>query len=293
MRQYLDLVREIMEWGVDRSDRTGVGTRALFGLTMRYRMGYAFPAVTTKDLFFHGVVGELLWFLSGSSDVRELEKLGIKIWNGNAYDPRWLPKARFPGDAGRNYGVQWRRWLGPDGREVDQVSDVIKRIKEKPHDRRHLVTAWNPAELEQTCLPACHAFFQFHVAEGKLWVEMYQRSCDMFLGVPFNIAQYALILHLFARFTGLEPYELIHHLGDAHIYRTHFEAVKEQLKREPYPMPTLWLNPELKSLQDVVDKFKEILERAERGEKPSKLTAEVARLENYQHHPAIKAPMAV
>jgi thymidylate synthase len=293
MRQYLDVLRRVMETGSDREDRTGVGTRAVFGEVMRFRMSEGFPAVTTKRLAFRSVIAELLWFLGGSSDVNELHALGVRIWDGNAYADYWKPKARFDGDAGRNYGQQWRDWRAPDGRRVDQVADLIAALRADPPSRRHIVTAWNPGELDQTSLPACHALFQCFVAEGKLSLIMYQRSADMFLGVPFNMAQYALLLHLLGQIVGLEPDTFTHVLADAHVYRSHFDAVKEQLSREPYPSPRLWLDPSLRSIDDVTGRYREIVERATRGEKPGPLLDGVARLLDYKYHPAIAAEMAV
>jgi len=293
MRQYLDVLRKVMETGSDRDDRTGVGTRAIFGEVMRFRMADGFPAVTTKRLAFRAVIAELLWFLSASSDVNELHALGVRIWDGNAYDERWRPRARFDGDAGRNYGQQWRDWRAPDGRRVDQLADVIEGLRARPASRRHVVTAWNPGELDDTSLPACHALFQFFVAGDDLSLMMYQRSCDMFLGVPFNMAEYALLLHLVALFVGREPYELVHVLADAHVYRTHFDAVNEQLRRDPYPPPRLWLDPALRTLDDVTSRYREILERARSGKAPGPLLDGVARLVDYRHHPAIKGEMAV
>jgi len=293
MRQYLDVLRKAMETGSARMDRTGVGTRAIFGEVMRFRMSDGFPAVTTKRLAFRAVIAELLWFICGSSDVNELHKLGVRIWDGNAYADYWKPKARFEGDAGRNYGQQWRDWRGPDGRRVDQLTDVVARLRAEPASRRHVVTAWNPAEIEQTSLPACHALYQFFVAEGKLSLMMYQRSCDMFLGVPFNTAEYALLLHLVAQMTGLEPDELIHVLADAHVYASHEAAVREQLSRDPYPLPRLWLDPALGSVADVETRYRDIVERAARGEEPGPLLDGVAKLVGYKFHPAIKAEMAV
>ena len=293
MRQYLDILRKALETGVDRDDRTGTGTRAIFGEVMRFRMSEGFPAVTTKRLAFRSVLGELLWFLAGSSDVKELHALGVRIWDGNAYAPYWTPKARFDGDAGRNYGQQWRDWIAPKGNHVDQLANVIAQLKSNPSSRRHLVTAWNPGELDDTSLPACHAFFQFFVAEGRLSLMMYQRSCDLFLGVPFNMAQYAVLLHLLAQFTGLVPDELIHVLADAHIYRDHVEPVRQQLTREPKPLPSLALDPTLHDLDDVVRRYRQILERARGGEKPGPLVDGIARLEQYQFHPPIEAKMAV
>ena len=293
MRQYLDILRKALETGVDRGDRTGTGTRAIFGEVMRFRMADGFPAVTTKRLAFRSVIGELLWFLAGSSDVKELHALGVRIWDGNAYAPYWTPRARFDGDAGRNYGQQWRDWIAPNNAHVDQLANVIAQLKTNPSSRRHLVTAWNPGELEDTSLPACHAFFQFFVAEGRLSLMMYQRSCDLFLGVPFNMAQYAVLLHLVAQFTGLVPDELIHVLADAHIYRDHLDPVRQQLAREPFPSPRLALDPTLRDLDDVVSRYRDIVSRARSGEKPGPLLDAIARLEQYQFHPPIEAKMAV
>jgi thymidylate synthase len=293
VKQYLAVLRKALDEGVVRDDRTGTGTRAIFGEVMRFKMSDGFPAVTTKRLAFRSVLGELLWFLAGSSDVNELHALGIRIWDGNAYAPYWTPKARFEGDAGRNYGQQWRDWIAPDGHRVDQLRDVIRNIGERPESRRHVVTAWNPAELEDTSLPPCHALFQFFVADGRLSLMMYQRSCDLFLGVPFNMAEYAVLLHLVARFTNLVPDEFIHVLADAHIYRDHEGAVREQLTREPYPSPRLALDPALRTLDDVVARYHEIVSRARAGEKPGPLLDQLARLEQYQFHPPIEAKMAV
>jgi thymidylate synthase len=293
VRPYLAILRKAMESGFDRDDRTGTGTRAIFGEVMRFDMSEGFPAVTTKRLAFRSVLAELLWFLAGSSDVNELHALGVRIWDGNAYAPYWIGKARFAGDAGRNYGQQWRDWIAPDGRHIDQLRDVIRSLSERPASRRHVVVAWNPGELEQTSLPACHALFQFFVADGRLSLMMYQRSCDLFLGVPFNTAEYALLLHLVAQFIGLVPHELIHVLADAHVYRDHQDAVREQLAREPYPSPRLALDPSLRSLDDVVARYREIVARARVGEKPGPLLETIARLEQYQFHPPIEAKMAV
>lgn len=273
MKLYLDALKYILEKGVDRPDRTGVGTRAVFGMQMRYNMEDGFPAVTTKKLAFKSMAAELLWFLKGSSDVKELQAMGCHIWDANAEADYWKPRARFEGDLGRVYGVQWRSWQTADGKIVDQIADLVKRLKEKPFDRRHILTAWNPGELDQMALPPCHVFSQFFVADGKLSLQMYQRSCDMFLGVPFNIASYSLLLHMMAQVTGLKPGEFVHTLGDAHIYLNHFDAVKEQLSRAPYPLPTLWLNPSIKDING--------------------FTMDDIKLENYQSHPSIKAEMAV
>lgn len=273
---YLDALRNIMDNGVDRDDRTGVGTRALFGLQMRFLMKDGFPALTTKKLAFKAVKSELLWIIEGSGDDNRLKELNGSektIWTANAEAPYWTPKAAFPGDLGRVYGVQWRAWKKPDGSTVDQLADVIEMIKKDPNSRRLIVTAWNPGELSEMALPPCHMFFQFFVADGRLSLFMHQRSCDMFLGVPFNIASYSLLLHMVAQATGLEAHEFVHSLGDAHIYNNHFDAVQEQLTREPLPFPELWLNPQVKN----IDSF----------------TMDDIRLENYQSHEAIKAPMAV
>lgn len=273
MRQYLDALGHILDKGTDRSDRTGVGTRAVFGMQMRYRMQDGFPAVTTKKLAFNAVKAELLWFIKGSRDVKELQKLGCHIWDANAEADYWKPKAEFEGDLGRVYGVQWRSWQTPDGKKVDQLNDAIRLIKERPYDRRIIVNAWNPGEIDQMALPPCHMFFQMFVADNKLSLQMYQRSCDMFLGVPFNIASYSLFLHMLAQVTGLEAGEFIHTLGDAHIYLNHFDQVREQMAREPLPLPKLWLNPAIKDIEG--------------------FTMDDIRLEAYQSHPSIKAPMAV
>ena len=293
MHQYLDVLRKAIESGVDRDDRTGTGTRAIFGEVMRFKMADGFPAVTTKRLAFRSVLAELLWFIAGSSDVNELHALGVRIWDGNAYAPYWVERARFDGDAARNYGQQWRDWIAADGRHVDQLRDVIGALGANPSSRRHIVTAWNPGELDQTSLPACHAFFQFFVADGRLSVMMYQRSCDLFLGVPFNIAEYAVLLHLVAQFTGLVPDEFVHVLADAHIYRDHMDAARQQLARTPFPSPRLALDPTLRGLDDVVGRYREIVARASAGEKPGPLLDSIARLEQYQFHPPIEAKMAV
>ncbi|XKT74580.1 MAG: thymidylate synthase [Patescibacteria group bacterium UBA2163] len=275
-QQYLDLLQNILTNGSDRMDRTGVGTRALFGHQMRFDLARSFPAVTTKKLAFKAVKSELLWFLEGSRDDNRLKELNGSektIWTANGEADYWKPKAQFPGDLGRVYGVQWRSWQKPDGGTVDQIAEVIEKIKTNPTDRRLIVTAWNPGELDQMALPPCHMFFQFFVADGKLSLFMHQRSCDMFLGVPFNIASYSLLLAMVAQVTGLEAGEFVHSLGDAHIYNNHFDQVKEQLTREPLTPPTLWLNPEVKD----IDGF----------------TMDDIKLENYEHHPPIKAEMAV
>ena len=244
-------------------------------------MSDGFPAMTTKKLAWKSVASELLWFIEGSGDERRLAEIlhGTRvsekttIWTANAEASFWKPKAKFLGDLGRVYGVQWRSWKTPDGAEIDQLKNIIERIKKDPYDRRLVISAWNPAEIDQMALPPCHMLFQFFVANGKLSLAMTQRSCDMFLGVPFNIASYALLLSMVAHVTDLEPDEVILTLNDAHIYHNHFEQVQEQISREPYPLPKLWLNPEIKD----IDKF----------------TMDDIKLENYQYHPPIKADMAV
>jgi len=281
MKQYLDALRYILENGADRQSRTGISTRAVFGMQMRFSMEDGFPAVTTKKLPWKSVASELLWFIEGSDDERRLAEIlhGTRdsgkttIWTANAEADYWKPKAKFQGDLGRIYGVQWRRWKGFDGKETDQLANAIKMIKENPTSRRIIVTAWNPGELNQMALPPCHAFFQFFVADDKLSLQMYQRSCDMFLGVPFNIASYSLLLHMVSQATNLKPYEFVHVLADAHIYHNHFEQVKEQLARKPFQLPTLYLNPKIKNIDD--------------------FTMDDIKLENYQFHPQIKAEMAV
>ncbi len=282
MRNYNSLLKEIMDTGADRKGRNGF-TRGVFTRELRFRMADGFPATTTKKLAFRSVAAELFWFMSGSNDNKILQRLGCEIWTANANADYWKPKAKFEGDLGRVYGVQWRFWKRPDGTTVDQLGQIIEKIKKDPNDRRLIVTAWNPGEIEDMALPPCHMIFQFFVTDGKLSLHMFQRSCDMFLGVPFNIASYALLLHLVAQMTGLAPDELILTLGDAHIYHDHFDAVKEQLEREPFAFPKLWINPEIKSLADI---------------DVSKMTTpedifKFVKLENYQHHPPIKAKMAV
>jgi len=277
MKIYNDVVRQIMEKGVDRKGRNGF-TRALFAIQMRFNLEDGFPAVTTKKLAFKAVKSELLWFIEGSSDenrLRELNGTDRTIWTDNAEADYWLERghAKFPGDLGRIYGVQWRTWKTPDGKTVDQLARVIETIKKDPGDRRMVVTAWNPGEIDLMALPPCHMMFQFFAANGKLSLHMVQRSCDMFLGVPFNIASYALLLSMVAQVTGMKPHECVLTLNDAHIYHEHFDAVKTQLEREPMAPPKLWLNPEVASFDDF--KMDDI------------------RLDNYVHHEPIKAKMIV
>lgn len=274
-QQYLDTLRDIYENGTDIESRNG-STRKLFTKQMRFDLTKGFPAVTTKQLAFKAVKSELLWFIEGSGDDNRLKELNgseTTIWTANANADYWKPKAKFAGDLGRVYGVQWRHWRRPDGTEVDQLQEVIDRIKKDPNDRRLIVSAWNPGELDQMALPPCHMIFQFFVANGKLSLHMFQRSCDMFLGVPFNIASYSLLLAMVAQVTDLEPHECVLTLGDAHIYHDHLRQVEEQLQRTPLPPPTLWLNPTVKDI--------------------NAFTMDDIKLENYEHHPPIKAPMAV
>lgn len=274
MRQYLDVLRDVLENGDPRPDRTGVGNRAVFVRSMRFNMSDGFPIVTTKKIPFNLVKAELIWFISGSSDNKELQKLGCHIWDANANADYWKPKAKFDGDLGRVYGVQWRKWQTYGGLEVDQLGEVINRIKKDPFDRRLIVSAWNPGELGEMALPPCHMIYQFDVSsEGELSLHMVQRSCDMFLGVPFNISSYALLLAMIAQVTNTKAREVIITLNNAHIYNNHVEQVKLQLSREPMALPKLWLNPEIKNIDDF--KMDDI------------------RLIDYHSHPAIKADMAV
>jgi len=275
MKIYNDALEKISIEGVDRKGRNAI-TRALFAIQMRFNLENGFPAVTTKQLAFNAVKGELLWFLEGSgSDERLKEIMGKDrtIWTDNAEADYWKPKSKFDGDLGRVYGVQWRHWKKPDGTEVDQIANLINKLKTDPNDRRLIVTAWNPGELDQMALPPCHMIFQFFVYYGKLSLHMTQRSCDMFLGVPFNIASYALLLSMVAQVVGLIPGECVLTLNDAHIYHEHFDAVNEQLSREPKKLPKLWLNPEIKDI--------------------NKFTMDDIKLVDYEHHPPIKAKMIV
>ena len=298
MQQYHDALRFVLENGTRKNDRTGLGTISYFGMQQRYNLAEGFPAVTTKKLAWRAVVGELLWFIEGSGDERRLAEIThgtrngtVTIWTPNALANYWKPKAKFDGDLGRIYGVQWRQWrqykerkdmgdahlggirVATDRWEIDQLQTLIDGIKKDPNGRRHILTAWNPAELEDMALPPCHVMSQFNVTNGKLSCQMYQRSCDMFLGVPFNIASYSLLTHMIAQVCDLEVGEFVHVLGDAHIYINHIEQVKEQLTRGPFPSPTLYLNPEIK----LIDRF----------------TMEDIELRNYTSHGPIKATMAV
>jgi thymidylate synthase len=276
MKQYHDLLEDILNNGEVKDDRTGVGTISVFGRQLRFDLAVGFPAVTTKKLAWKSVASELLWFVEGSGDERRLAEIlhGSKdierstIWTGNAQAAYWTPKARYYGDLGRVYGVQWRDWRG-----VDQLSNLIDGIKTDPNGRRHIITAWNVDELDKMALPPCHVLAQFYVSKGKLSCHMYQRSVDVFLGLPFNIASYALLTHMIAQVCDLKVGELIISTGDTHIYSNHVEQVKEQLSREEYPLPALFLNPEIKN----IDKF----------------SMDDILLFDYQSHGTIKADMAV
>ena len=241
MKQYLDLLSRVMEEGVDRSDRTGTGTRGVFGHQMRFDLAEGFPMLTTKKLHLKSIVHELIWFMAGDTNVKYLQENGVKIWDA------WADEN---GDLGPVYGKQWRRWETSDGRVIDQLSNVVKAIKKNPFSRRHIVSAWNPSEVDAMALPPCHCLFQFHVAEGRLSCQLYQRSADVFLGVPFNIASYALLTMMIAKECGLEAGDFVHSFGDVHIYSNHFEQVKKQLSRKPRSLPILTLNKEVKSLYE-------------------------------------------
>ena len=238
MQQYLDLLKDIMENGVDKLDRTGVGTRSVFGRQMRFDLNKGFPLVTTKKVHLKSIIFELLWFLKGDTNVKYLQENGVRIWN------EWADEN---GELGPVYGSQWRNW---NGEGIDQIAQVIETLKKNPNDRRMIVSAWNVGKIAQMHLPPCHMMFQFYVADNKLSCMLYQRSCDMFLGVPFNIASYALLTMMVAQVCGYEPGEFIHTLGDTHIYHNHFEQVKEQLSHTPYPLPTMKINPNVKDIND-------------------------------------------
>lgn len=246
-RQYLDILSNILHNGSDTPDRSNVGTRFLWQPPqMRFDLsGKTFPAVTTKKLYFHSVVAELIWFLLGLSDIRFLHAMNCSIWDGNAFADYWASRARFEGDAGRIYGVQWRDWTNKHGSGIDQIQRLVTTLKKNPYSRKNIVSAWNVVELDQMSLEPCHVMFhcRAHPDDESLLMYMYQRSCDMFLGVPFNITSYALLHHILAAIVGCKPGIFVHQLGDAHIYKNHFEQVKEQLTRDPLPASTLWLNP--------------------------------------------------
>jgi thymidylate synthase len=294
MREYHDALREVLNRGSDRTDRTGVGTRSLFGLQTRYNIRGHFPAVTTKRLAWRAVVSELLWFIEGSGDERRLAEIlhGTRdpekktIWTANAQADYWAPKAQYDGDLGRVYGVQWRTWRKFNNMSweddlqvghyetVDQLQNLIDGIKRDPFGRRHILTAWNPGELDQMALPPCHVLSQFYVSDdGELSCQLYQRSADMFLGVPFNIASYSLLTYMIAQVCDLTPGTFVHTIGDAHIYLNHLDAVREQLSRVPLTQPVLRLDP---TIGDI-----------------NKFTMDDIFLENYESHPPIAAPMAV
>jgi thymidylate synthase len=288
MQQYLDALKNVLENGDLRPDRTGVGTRSIFGLQLRFNLEEGFPAVTTKKLVWKAVVSELLWFISGSGDERKLKELLYDdqnsdkktIWSDNESADYWQRRKKFKGDLGRIYGVQWRTWRAPvfganrmGIKHIDQLADLINDIKSDPYSRRHIISAWNPGELDLMALPPCHIMAQFYVNNGRLSCQMYQRSADLGLGIPFNIASYALFTHMIAQVCNLEVGELIIAIGDAHIYNNHIDQVKEQLKRKPFLLPTLKLNPEISVITD--------------------FSMEDIDLVDYQFHPTIQMPMAV
>lgn len=264
MQAYLDLLRHILDNGTEKSDRTGTGTISVFGYQMRFDLQRGFPLVTTKKLHVKSIIYELLWFLKGDTNIAWLKENGVSIWD------EW---ANENGDLGPVYGHQWRKWTGADGKVYDQIADVLHQIRTNPDSRRMIVNAWNVADLPKMALSPCHALFHFYVAEGKLSCQLYQRSADVFLGVPFNIASYALLTMMMAQVCGLQPGEFIHTFGDVHLYSNHIEQAKLQLTRTPFELPTLKINPNVKDLLDF--KYEDFT------------------LENYQHHPAIKAPVAV
>ena len=264
MKQYLGLLDHVLKNGTEKKDRTGTGTLSVFGYQMRFDLEQGFPLLTTKKLHFKSIIHELLWFISGDTNVKYLSENGVRIWN------EW---ADSDGNLGPVYGYQWRSWSAADGKKIDQLSIVIESIKKSPDSRRHIVSSWNPGEIEKMALPPCHILFQFHVASGKLSCQLYQRSCDIFLGVPFNIASYALLTMMVAQATGLRPGEFIHTLGDAHIYLNHIEQVRLQLTREPYDLPVLNLN------QGVKDIFK--------------FRYEDFSLSGYNAHPHIKGEISI
>ncbi|MBS1208619.1 MAG: thymidylate synthase [Proteobacteria bacterium] len=264
MRQYLDLMRHVLEHGQDKTDRTGTGTRSVFGWQMRFNLADGFPMLTTKKLHQKSIIHELLWFLQGDTNVAYLKENGVSIWN------EWADEN---GELGPVYGKQWRRWEAPDGRVIDQITQLVEGLKKNPDSRRHLVSAWNPADVDRMALPPCHALFQFYVAGGKLSCQLYQRSADIFLGVPFNIASYALLTLMIAQVIGLQPGDFIHTLGDAHLYSNHLEQARLQLTREPRALPQLKLNPDVKDL--FAFRFEDFT------------------LEGYEPHPHIAAKVSV
>ncbi|MCF6368273.1 thymidylate synthase [Rhizobium halophilum] len=264
MKQYLDLLQHVLEHGTDRGDRTGTGTRSIFGYQMRYDLAQGFPVLTTKKLHLRSIIHELLWFLRGDTNIAYLKDNGVSIWD------EWADEN---GDLGPVYGAQWRSWPSPDGRRIDQIVNVVESIRNNPNSRRHIVSAWNPAEVDEMALPPCHCLFQFYVADGRLSCQLYQRSADIFLGVPFNIASYALLTMMVAQVTGLKPGDFIHTLGDAHLYADHFEQAKLQLTRTPKRLPMMRINPDIDDLLSF--RFEDFT------------------LEGYEADPSIKAPIAV
>lgn len=264
MKQYLDLLRHVRDHGARKQDRTGTGTLSVFGHQMRFDLNAGFPAITTKRLHFKSIIHELLWFLRGETNIAYLKEHGVTIWD------EWADEK---GELGPVYGSQWRSWPAPGGERIDQMSRVIESIRRDPDSRRHIVCAWNVAEIERMALPPCHLLFQFYVADGRLSCQLYQRSADLFLGVPFNIASYALLTMMVAQVVDLEPGDFVHTLGDAHLYLNHLEQVETQLEREPFPLPTMSLNPDVDSIFGFgYDDFV---------------------LTDYEYHPTIKAPIAV
>jgi len=264
VKQYLELCRHVLENGAEKDDRTGTGTISTFGYQMRFDLSEGFPLITTKKLHLKSIIHELLWFLKGDTNVKYLQENGVRIWN------EWADEN---GDLGPIYGYQWRSWTAADGRTIDQISEVIEQIKNNPNSRRLIVNAWNVGDLDKMALPPCHTFFQFYVANGKLSCQLYQRSADLFLGVPFNIASYALLTMMVAQVTGLKPGEFVHTFGDVHIYKNHIEQVKLQLTREPRPLPKMKINPNVKSIFDF--KYEDFV------------------LEGYDPHPHIKGEVSV
>jgi thymidylate synthase len=264
MKQYLDLLQHVLDEGVDRGDRTGTGTRSLFGYQMRYDLEQGFPVLTTKKLHLRSIIYELLWFLRGNTNIAYLKENGVTIWD------EWADEN---GDLGPVYGAQWRSWPAPGGGQIDQIANVLESISKNPNSRRHIVSAWNPAEVDEMALPPCHCLFQFYVANGRLSCQLYQRSADIFLGVPFNIASYALLTMMVAQVTGLKVGDFIHTLGDAHLYADHFEQARLQLTRTPKPLPQMRLNPEVSDL--FAFRYEDFV------------------LEGYEADPSIKARIAV
>ena len=264
MQPYLDLMQHVLAHGHDKSDRTGTGTRSVFGWQMRFDLAAGFPALTTKKLHLKSIIHELLWFLRGDTNIAYLKENGVSIWN------EWADEN---GDLGPVYGHQWRHWPARDGGEIDQIVQLVAALKKNPDSRRHIVSAWNPADVDRMALPPCHCLFQFYVAGNRLSCQLYQRSADIFLGVPFNIASYALLTYMLAQVCGYQPGDFVHTLGDAHLYKNHFEQTRLQLAREPRPLPKLWINPEVNDL--FAFRFEDF------------------RLDGYDPHPHISAPVAV